>query len=284
MDSVFHPAMAAAYRGDGPGFAALLDAWPGLVTGRSGCSHPTLLQFVCVEGGLGKVPDAESRAGELIERGAALDEPLVAAASVGSSSLVALLLERGASVEACAPWTPLEEAVYWGHAELAVRLRTEHGAAVGSLRAAAGLGDLEAAARFFDEEGLADSAGPVRFPWGVRSEAPGDVLDQALAVAAANGQDEMIRFLVERGANPSAFPPGIHHGGTALHLAALAGHATTVACLVEAGADPSLRDERHGSTAAGWAEHDGHLALARWLATPPPRPPVLPETGPETVP
>lgn len=53
---------------------------------------------------------------------------------------------------------------------------------------------------------------------------------------------------------------------TALHEAAFRGHGDVVAALLGAGADATVRDEQFDATAAGWAAHGGHTALAERLA------------------
>ncbi|NNF12083.1 MAG: hypothetical protein HKN72_02600 [Gemmatimonadetes bacterium] len=262
MDSRFRPAMAAAWAGASTRFTGILDADPSLVTARSSCSHPTLLQFVVLDGGLGKMPQAPAFVRALIERGADLEEPLVAAASIGSRPMVELLIEAGAPIEACAPWTPLEESVYWAHEDLSRFLLLEHGARVPSLRAAAGLGALSEIEQFLSGSSPHGGAGPVRFPWGSPSTDPQDVLDQALVIAAKNGRAEAARLLIEHGARPDAQPPGIHEKGGALHLAALFGRGDIVELLIAAGASPDARDPEHQATPAGWARHGGHTELA----------------------
>lgn len=264
MDARFHSVMKAAWQGDLSAFEALLDEEPALVTARSSCSHPTLLQFVVLDGATGKVDRPEAFAAALIDRGAILDEPLVAAASVGSQQLTAFLLGAGAPIEACAPWTPLEEAVYWAHGELQADLR-ERGAAVASLRCAAGLGDVGRTESFLSREGAPRDLEAVRFPWGTPSHEPQDVLDQALVIAAKNGSVDTVGLLVDAGADVGAFPPGIHEGGSAIHLAAMYGHGGVVDQLIAAGADPAAPDPKHHADAAGWASHGGFPVLAERL-------------------
>ena len=84
MDARFHGLMQAAWRGRLAEFEEILDRTPSLVTDRSSCSHPTVLQFVGLDGGTEKIPDAHRFVSALVSRGARLDEPLVAAASIGS--------------------------------------------------------------------------------------------------------------------------------------------------------------------------------------------------------
>ncbi|MGH3048708.1 MAG: ankyrin repeat domain-containing protein, partial [Gaiellaceae bacterium] len=54
-------------------------------------------------------------------------------------------------------------------------------------------------------------------------------------------------------------------GVTALHVAAQSGQEEAVSALLAAGADPSLQDELHGGTAAGWAHVGGHEELEERL-------------------
>jgi ankyrin repeat protein len=257
--------MLAAWSGSVEEFVSLLDRNPELASARSGCSHPTLLQFVVLDGGQGKIREPERFMSVLVNRGADLNEPLVAAASIGSQPMASFLLAAGAMIESGAPWTALEESVYWAHSDLSSWLRSRHGAQVRSLRAAAGLGDLEEMDRFFDGDGPDESAGPVRFPWGSLSDEPKDVLDQALVIAAKNGRSLAVKRLLGRGAEPNAFPPGVHEGGSALHVAAMLGHLAVVRLLLEAGANPSQRDPEHGSRPAGWAEHGNQPEVAAFL-------------------
>ncbi|HEX5043524.1 MAG TPA: ankyrin repeat domain-containing protein [Candidatus Polarisedimenticolaceae bacterium] len=82
-----------------------------------------------------------------------------------------------------------------------------------------------------------------------------------LAWAAANGRWAAASWLVDHGAavNRTGTFGGLTHGErvTALHLAAQADHAEVVRLLLERGADPHLRDALYGGTPAGWAEHAG---------------------------
>ena len=55
-------------------------------------------------------------------------------------------------------------------------------------------------------------------------------------------------------------------GATALHQAAWNGDLALVEALLEAGADPDARDDRHGGTPQGWAEHGCQDAAYRLLA------------------
>jgi len=118
-----------------------------------------------------------------------------------------------------------------------------------SLHLAAGLGLKP------DVERLADSAKP-------------EALQEALALAAANGQADCARVLLERGADPNRFnPDGFHAHSTPLHQAVSAGSLATVEVLVDGGAPIKTRDKLFGGDALGWAEHFGRDEIAEFLRT-----------------
>jgi ankyrin repeat protein len=52
---------------------------------------------------------------------------------------------------------------------------------------------------------------------------------------------------------------------TALHEAAAAGEIDAARLLIELGADPAVRDARFQATPLGWAEHFGQEAMAGFL-------------------
>jgi len=264
VDQQFQPFMDAAYDGDLAKFEALLVERPATVTERSAISHPSLLQYIAVEGGLGKIPRAADFARVMIAAGAALDEPFVAAASVNARELVDLFIDAGVSIGACAPWTALEETLYWGHGELGAFLESTHEARVPSLRAAAELGRIDLMQSFFAPDGgLRPDAGPVRFPFGTEeSNEPNDILDQALLLALKNRQYAAAALLVDKGANVNAIPPGNHEHCTPSHQAVYLNDRDMVDWLIERGAVATIVDPRFGGTAIGWARHFGHESLA----------------------
>ena len=269
MDPVFHPAIATILAGDLDGLRALLAADPELVRGRSSCGHPTLLQLVACEAS--KLPDALGSAAVLVEAGAPLAEPLVAAASVDARQVLLFLLEQGIGVDGEGEWTPLDEAIYWRHLELA-QVLLDRGAQIRSLRAAAGLGQPGSVDRFFADGALRSDAGPIRSPFAdtvppERANTPQDILDNAFVMAVHNGWQQVAATLLDRGARLNGKPPGFHWRGTALHAAVWRGDRAMVDWLLARGADPTVRDDMVGigGDAVGWAEHHGHPDLASLL-------------------
>jgi ankyrin repeat protein len=91
----------------------------------------------------------------------------------------------------------------------------------------------------------------------------------ALLWAASKGHAHVAAWLLNHGAevNRRATFGGPQHGQgvTALHLAAENGNMEMVRFLVEHGADPTIEDEIYHSTPAGWAEHFGHHAARNYL-------------------
>ena len=85
----------------------------------------------------------------------------------------------------------------------------------------------------------------------------------ALHLAAFFGQDEAVRLLLARGADPDARGTGWMIG-TPLNAAASARHATVVALLLEAGADPDAV-QRGGWTPLHSAAHNGDARTVELL-------------------
>lgn len=85
--------------------------------------------------------------------------------------------------------------------------------------------------------------------------------ETALHFAARAGNEPLIKFLVEKGANLQS---GDYHGTVALHCAAWSGHHGAVRTLMSLGADVNAQDDR-GRTALFGAAGGGHLAVVRAL-------------------
>jgi ankyrin repeat protein len=86
-----------------------------------------------------------------------------------------------------------------------------------------------------------------------------------LLVAQRNG--EGVRWLIDRGVavNAKRMLWGCNH--TALHVTTELpeGAIELTRMLLDAGADPSIRDDKYGGTALGWAEFCGQPAIAELL-------------------
>ena len=269
MDERFRSAQAAIHDGNLDLFESLLAGEPDLATARSRCSHPTLLQ--CLVLTISEQPHLERSIRALAERGAELTDPLIAACGVDNARAAAALLDRGANIEGNGKWSPLEEALYWGSRK-ALDLLLSRGAAIDSLRKAAGVGRTDDVVRCFTESGeLTKAAGFVRWPWfdkpipdAIRFDRQ-QIVDNALVYAAAWCRIEAANVLLAQGANINARPAGFDFTGTPLHYAALNGRWKMTAFLLEHGADPAARDDKVDNTPDGWAKHGGHHELAEHL-------------------
>jgi len=282
MDVRFHSATTAVNNDDLEQFKAALAADPALATTRSTRSHPTLLQCVVLDGN-GKPHNVEM-AQILIDAGAELNEPFVAAASMDNRPCAELLLDHGAAIDGTGGWSPIEEALYW-NSQNVLALLLERGAKVQNLRTAAGLGRVDLIEGYFNADGtLKPEAGKINWPWGdletiERSNCGGPVkqsliasfnswsqdqqgiVNNAFVFACMHGHIDAAKLLLEKGAELNAIPGGFDFAGTGLHYAALNGHRAMVEFLLAQGADRNIKDTKVSSTAAGWAEHGGHLEI-----------------------
>jgi ankyrin repeat protein len=267
MDPEFHPVVAAIKAGDLERFRTLLREDPTLATARSSKSHPTLLQCVVLDGK--DVPHSIEMAQLLIDLGADVDEPLIAAASMDNVEVIPVLLAAGAAINGNGTWSPLEDALAFG-AHRAIRLLLDRGATIHTLRIAAGLGRADLIDRFFTPDGsLTAEAGTLAWPFGEPSEGwsqdPQDSIDNAFVYACMSGEIAAAERLLHHGARINAIPPGFDYAGTGLHYAAMNGYRPLVDYLLAHGADPRIKSRKVRSTihhtdttAAGWADHGGH--------------------------
>ena len=282
MNAKFHPAMKAVKSDDLETFKRLIAEDPSLATTRSTRSHPTLLQCVVLEGK--DKPNNVEMAKVLIEAGAELTEPLVAAASIDNRAVAKLLLDRGAAIDGAGGWSPLEESLYWNSKNV-LALLLERGARVQNLRTAAGLNRTDLIENYFNADGsLKPEAGKINWPWGdvdaienSNHDAKGKqsltarvnswsqdrqgIINNAFVFACMHGHIDAAQLLLDKGAEINVVPGGFDYAGTGLHYAALNGHRSTVEFLLEHGADRNVKDTKVGSTAAGWAEYGGHPEL-----------------------
>ena len=163
MDAKFHPAIAAIKSGDLVELKALLSHDSSLATARSSRSHPTLLQCLTLDAV--DVPNKVEMAQVLINAGAEISEPLVAAASIGNVEIAAFLLDCGAAINGVGNWSPLEEALYWGNQGV-IDLLIKRGATLHNLRIASGLGQIDLIEGFFNSDGsLKPEAGKIEWPF-----------------------------------------------------------------------------------------------------------------------
>jgi len=75
-----------------------------------------------------------------------------------------------------------------------------------------------------------------------------------LHLMAKRNDAAAVRWLLDRGADPSSVWPHWDADVTPLHLAAMQGHVTIARMLLDAGADTTIRDSKHDSDPRGWAE------------------------------
>lgn len=268
MDAEFKPLVDAAYAGDFDLFASLIERSPQLVTQKSSdrSDSPNLIQFVVVEGGLAKIPGAGRFLTLLIEKGSTTHRQLVAAASVNSRELVDILLDAGVGLDDGAPWTAVEESLYWGHREMAEYLLNERGAKLETLVSAAMMGDMEKLQSFFDNGKLLARALPIYFPWGPFDESTEeDALAQAFIMAIRHRQYDAAAFLLSLGADINGITICHHEECTALHVAANLNDIEMADWLLERGAAGNVKDRRFKADAIGWAEHQGNAEVAAHL-------------------
>ncbi len=283
MESKFRPAIAAFKSGNLTALKTLLQEDPSLATARSAISHPTLLQCLVLD--YVDLPNKLELTQALIDAGAEIEGPMVAAASINNFECLGLLLRSGAHLNGTGGWSPLEEALYWGHRE-AIALLLEHGATIHNLRLAAGLGRIDLIESFFNSDGgLQPAAGKIDWPFGQPQQAnlsgkikdelsakvarwsndSQEIINNAFIYACMENQIEAAQLLLQKGAEIDAIPPGFDYSGTGLHYAALRGHKPMVEFLIANGADVNVRDTKVHNTAAGWADFGGHSELKMYL-------------------
>ena len=191
------------------------------------------------------------------------ETPLISAITIGDEELVQLMLQRGASVEArCADQiTPLMHAVNHGYLPI-LELLLKNGAQIDSTTA--GWTALHRAADLVNvsmvrlllakgadiEERSPKDFSPKRHPlarlgsdFGEYDEVDASDADEgwtALLRAAANGQEAMVRLLVEKGADIEARSPS---NGTPLICAAEGKYEAVVEFLLQSGANVNAEDQ-----------------------------------------
>ncbi len=179
-----------------------------------------------------------------------LEDLLIAAAGHGLTDRVRRLLARGADPEGgdvnhpiYQGRSPVQQAALSGHMDV-VSLLVDAGASwehdpVDELIAAVMSGDRDAMERLL-------GADP-----GLRERAIERCPDQ-LVRAAEQGSYDAVALLIELG-----FDVNARSRTAPLHEAAMRGNVDVIRLLLDHGADPSIHDTGYDATPAGWAEHHG---------------------------
>jgi ankyrin repeat protein len=196
------------------------------------------------------------------------DSLLHTAARFGQLQILALLLKRGANKEAQnkAGYTPLVLALVCGQLD-AAKLLLDEGADKDVCIWSGGMFDrmqmpllhyLTQEDSSIGVKFLLDYGVPVDLK-GIEDDSTGDKgMHTALYYAIKNGNETLIRFLLERGA---AINVRWDNGSTPLHRAVLYNHFEIVKLLVENGASIDARD-KNGNTPLDIAKKQEHQALA----------------------
>jgi ankyrin repeat protein len=174
--------------------------------------------------------------------------PLHRAAYDGHKEIVELLITAGADVNANSDnGTPLDTAIRGNQPEIA-DLLLKHGGKYGSIRTAAGGGDIEAVKEFLAA--------------GADVNAKSKYGGTPLQYAAAYGHKETAELLVAKGADVNAKDK---NGYTPLFGAALEGHKEVAELLIAKGADVNAKDDTHRWTPLHQAAKSGRKEIAELL-------------------
>jgi hypothetical protein len=257
-DPVFRHAVDLIDAGDAAGLRVYLKQHPKLVhqhvifEGWNYFHNPTLLQFIAENPVRnGKLPaNIVDIAKVILDAGPAQSElnetlMLVATGSVPRECrmqlpLVDLLCDHRAD-----PNIALHPATLHGEME-AVQALIRRGARV-DLPVAAALGHIDDFRRLLPDSDKDDR-------------------HLALALASHFGQVEIVRLLLDAGEDPNRCNPlGGHSHSTPLHQAAANGNEEMVRLLVERGARLDMKDVLWHGTPAGWARHEGKSKIEDYL-------------------
>ena len=180
-------------------------------------------------------------------------------------TLTRVLVQAGAAVDGLEDdQSPLLTALAFGYWRTVAAL-VDLGARCDGLIPAAASGQVELVEIYFPDGTLKADVGGSSLAWFEVAKDPSIVAQQALVYASLCGHEDVVRFLLERGVDVDAIPPGSHVTAGALHTAALGGHRAVVECLLEGGADPTKREPRYGGDPPSWAEHGGDEEIVKRL-------------------
>jgi hypothetical protein len=187
-------------------------------------------------------------------------------------AFIVALLERDPALLHTNPpptarWSLISQALSYGNAHL-VPLLTRIWPLPNDLPHAAGVGDADAVARWFDASGRPVLGSLAQhYPHSDPTFARADlqwgpptiqqVLDVALAWAVLNKHFDIATFLLARGANINT-TWATHEPASILHEAAIQGNEDAVRFLIDHGANLAMTDYRYHSTAEGWARYGSH--------------------------
>ncbi|KAK4167279.1 ankyrin repeat-containing domain protein [Cladorrhinum sp. PSN259] len=168
----------------------------------------------------------------------------------GLSDVTAVLLKRGCNPNHCDSHgrTPLHLAALKGHNKVAQLLLEAHA----GTEAKATYITVDSDRGFHPQFDISDRADLAPLHW-----------------AAANGHKDIVKLLLDRGANISsrtgAWKRRTAGGQTPLHLAARQGYLDVCELLLGMGADISDRDAARGAVALHYAAHHGHVTVIQLL-------------------
>lgn len=185
------------------------------------------------------------------------------AAANGREELLDACLEAGLNADS----KTLRAALDAGETALARKLSAE--GVEPDFLSAAGLGDIDALASYFDGSNNLRLADDQVIDFGTLAMTR--ALVEPLIVACKNGQLEAAFFLIKKGADLNYFEVKEGKGAkekveaSALHWASRYGHYDLVKFLINYGARIQSRDTLEDKTPAQWAEEAGHENICLYL-------------------
>ncbi|RDW64353.1 uncharacterized protein DSM5745_09764 [Aspergillus mulundensis] len=247
--SGFGPALHGASRaGRGAVVSELLSA-PGVDVNREGGRYGSALQSAAVCGSITIATDLLNAGSHIDSQNGTYGTPLIAACRRSHFHLVKLFLERGASVniQAGVYGTALQAAARSGNCNIA-RLLLQQGADPNLVAGTYGT-PLQAAARDGFDEMIA-----LLLESGADPSTKGGSFETAVQAASAAGSVRSVQLLVEQGSII----------GNALQVACRAGHINVVKFLLQHGADIMTENRGYG-TAIQAAAASGNVSLVKFL-------------------